>query len=144
MKRAICFQAEKEFAKNRVKSEVAKKGSSILYKLQSTIILFILLAVISTILWITWGIILSICHSIDEKCGANNIRISKTSVSIGIKYRSKESVVDSAEQYAHRAWKGLEIAEDTRIHSFLKLHHWKDRKRHVYQGSGTEAANSGW
>lgn len=135
-------QVQSQLTKSAVKA--LKKPDSTFRRLQSTIILFIVLAALTVIVWTTWQIFQSVLEAIDTKFQAHNINLTRTSASIGIQYRSKQSVVDSAENYVHRAWRKVQIPDDFKVSRLLKLRQWKDRKRNVYQGSGTEAANSGW
>lgn len=117
-------------------------------RLQSTIILFLVMGVLCFILHTTWGIIQSISKSFHQFAESKNIKISRTSANIGVRYRSKASMVDDTQRFAHRALmsviSGAGTGNSSSMSRILKLKEWKDRKRTVYKGSGTEAANAGW
>lgn len=124
---------------------MSKQTETLFQKLQSTIILFIVLGVVSSVLYVIYRIIKAIKDEFQESMSSHNINISKTTASIGVQSRTQESVVDSVQRYAYRAWENSRPPEDAKPMSRLfRLREWKDRKRTVYQGSGTQAANAGW
>lgn len=113
-------------------------------RLRSTIILFAALAVAAVVLFLAWKVVSSVREGISNAFEKKNINVSRTSASVGVKPRTQQSVVDSAQRYAYKAWENSAVPPDAKVSRMLKLREWKDRKRHVYSGSGTEAANQGW
>ena len=124
---------------------MSKNNETIFQKLRSTIILLIVLAVVSGLLYVMYRIFMAIKEGIQEAMSSHNINISKTAANIGVQSRSQQSIVDSAQRYAYRAWENSQPPEDAKpVSRLFRLREWKDRKRHVYQGTGAQAANSGW
>jgi hypothetical protein len=92
-----------------------------------------------------YRIFTAIKEGVQESMTSRNINISKTAANIGVPLRSQQSIVDSAQRYAYRAWENSRPPEDAKpVSRLFRLREWKDRKRNVYQGTGAQAANSGW
>lgn len=136
-------QAQQKIAQE-IHDHAAKHGDSLLRRMQSTIIFVIVFAVICTVIFLTWKVTKAISQGIKDAFEEKNINLSRSSASIGVNTRSQQSIIDSAQQYVYKAWENSQTPEDANVSRMFKLKEWKDRKRHVYQGSGTEAANAGW
>lgn len=127
-----------------IAGHVVKHSDSLFRRLQSTIIFLIVLIVGCGITFLVWKTVTSVSQGIRDAFERKNINVSRTSASIAVKPRTQQAVVDSAQRYAYKAWENSQPQEDAKVSRFLKLRQWKDRKRSVYEGSGTEAANEGW
>ena len=93
---------------------MSKNNETIFQKLRSTIILLIVLAVVSGLLYVMYRIFMAIKEGIQEAMSSHNINISKTAANIGVQSRSQQSVVDSAQRYVYRAWENSQPPEDAK------------------------------
>lgn len=123
---------------------MVKSSDSLFKKLQSTLILIVVLVILLGITFVVYKIYVSVMEGVNNAMSNRNIKVSKSSASIGVNSKTQESVVDSAQRYVYKAWENSRPPEDAEISRWIKLKEWKDRKRTVFSGSGTEAANSGW
>lgn len=90
---------------------------------------------------VVWEVVENITESFQKFMRDNNMEFGHNRATIGVQYRARESIVESIE------WRLHKMVKDTAVQGsggMLRLRQWKDRKRRVYEGSGTEAANSGW
>lgn len=120
-----------------------KNPDSVLRRLQSTIILFVILTCLGFILFATWKVVSNVNDNFHERMRTYNVEVGYTGARVGVQYRSRESLVESVERRAHGAVKKAREREYDR-RGLLRLKQWRDRKRTVYHGTGAEAANSGW
>lgn len=139
------FSSKVHVATEELGIKVADRHADSLWvRLQSSIILFLVLFAVGGVIFVTYKIFTSVRDGINKAMEAKNINVSRTSASIGVHSRSQQSVVDSAQRYVYKAWENSQPQEEAKVSRLFRLREWKDRKRDVYQGSGTEAANSGW
>lgn len=124
--------------------QALKHSDSIWKRLQSTAIMFIVLFTVCGIIFVTYKVFTAVQEGIAKAMESKNINVSRTSASIGVQSRSQQSVVDSAQRYVYKAWENSQPQEEAKVGRLFRLKEWKDRKRNVYQGTGTQAANSGW
>lgn len=137
---------------------------SIFTRLRSTIVLFVFIIVMVIITIICYNIYLEFCQKATVYMQSQQIKYSpaskndnhqndeKTGFALSIPVRSftRESVLENVSRLTHKALgnitsqnsDGKEVSLN--VPRLFKFREWKDRKRKIYTGSATEAANEGF
>lgn len=128
--------------------ERVHKPESLFWRLKSAIIVLIACLIIALILCVCYTIFQSVLKALDLRFQACNIYFTRNTACIFVPSLSHHELVDSSRRHVYRALSNLpppppEITK-SRVVRMIRLREWKDRRRHVYKGSGTEAANMGW
>lgn len=128
-------------------------------KLQSTIVLFVFLGFLLFIAFLCYQVYASITERTREELERRQIRINSDSdglttggarVSIPIKYMSPDKVGTYMQRFATKVVGSAGVVDENeapveiKVPRYLKFREWKDRKRRIYEGSATEAANHGF
>lgn len=113
-----------------------------LKKLQSTIILFVVLAVLAVVGYGCYKVAVGINDVVQEKLGNNKrVSIDSKGVNIKVKQRSHERTLDSAQRWAYKAWQNSKAPDE--YDGPLKFRETED-KRQVNLANATADANAGW
>lgn len=119
--------------------------------MKDVIILCIVLVVVAVILWVVWSIVKSIMEQTNRYLEEKQIQVSSTRASFSVNAVPREQIVDMAQRMTERAWRNsvsvdsndLPLAPE-KVPRMMRLKEWQDRKRKVYAGTATQAANEGF
>jgi hypothetical protein len=127
--------------------EKVQKPESLFWRLKSAIIVLLVGFILVSIIYVFYTVFQSVLENLDSRLQAYNIHITRNSARIHVPQLSRHELVDSTRRHVYNALSNLQPPPEEsqgRLMRMIKLKEWKDRRRRVYKGSGTEAANMGW
>lgn len=127
--------------------EKVQKPESLFWRLKSAIIVLLVGLILVSIIYTCYSIFQSVLKNLDSRFQAHNIYVTRNTARIQIPQLSHHELVDSSRRHVYKALSNLQAPPEEsrgRLIRMMKLKEWKDRRRIVYKGSGTEAANMGW
>lgn len=120
-------------------------------KFQSLAIFVVCAAAVCGVLWVVWRITMDIVGQTQAYFDSRQIKISSSNLSIPVKAVSRERIVEAAQRGATKAWLSSanvdgnnEKLTPDKVPRMMRLREWKDRRRSVYGGTATQAANEGF
>lgn len=139
---------------------------SVFTRLRLTVILIVFILVMIIITIICYNIYLEFCQKAAVYMQSQQIKYSPASsndnnendekrgfaLSIPVRSFTRESVLENVSRLTHKALgnitsqnaDGKEVELSLNVPRLFKFREWKDRKRKIYTGSATEAANEGF
>lgn len=129
-------------------------NDSLFQRLFSTIVLLIVLAVLGFVGFLCFQVYANLSAQTQEYLDERQIKVGKRGggggVSIPVSHISKDKMGNYAQRVASTVFGNTasvdaqENPTNAKLSRMLRFREWKDRKRTVYTGSATEAANSGF